>query len=621
MVEVRHRMKKVHESLFRTKELSKDKTGILDTKLRRCLTTFDISLIGISSTLGSGVYILTGEVSENITGPSIIISITLAAIASILSGLCYTEFAARVPKAGSAYVYSYVVIGEFFAFVVGWNLVLEYGIGAAAVVKGFTKYTDALFNNQIENYTASVIGHFHVFGQDIYPDIFSLIVCILITVLVAFSVKISAHFNSLCTVATILVIVMVVTMGSFYAKVENIRNFFPFGVKGMIAGASSCYYAFIGFDAVCMVSEEAKRPNKSVPASVIITILTCYVGFVASSLVLNMMIPYHEMQGSASLATAFEKVNLPAAKYIIGIGAIFGLLGNAISSMMMMPRFLYSMAQDGLIFTIFSIVNEKTNIPLYATFLGGLLTGIMALFFSLSELVDMVSIGTIMAYTIVTVSVLTLRYQEACLGMADESHEECNVYPNTVINTDLLLNKSLVGENENEKDPLIKKEKTSRWKTFIIKNNDFLNYGSSEPSMVTETRAKIFVFLLVIEIFIFSQLLHFLISKAFQHETVAILFFTIFGILIAATTTALSTFPENSQKLFFKVPLLPWIPVLGLFLNIYLLLGLNSATWIRFGIWMAVGLTVYFTYGFWNSKLRQPNLVVQSLDNENLQSD
>ena len=272
MTGIKHRINRIQKSLFRTKVLSKEKTGILDTKLRRCLTTFDITLIGISSTLGSGVYILTGEVSQTKTGPSIIISITLAAIASILSGLCYTEFAARVPKAGSAYVYSYVVIGEFFAFVVGWNLVLEYGIGAAAVVKGFTSYADALFNHKIENFTTSVIGHPHIFGNDIYLDFFSFFICILITILVALSVKISAHFNSLCTVATILVIVMIVAMGSFFAKVENIRNFFPFGVKGMISGASSCYYAFIGFDAVCMVSEEAKRPNKSVPASVIITI-------------------------------------------------------------------------------------------------------------------------------------------------------------------------------------------------------------------------------------------------------------------------------------------------------------------------------------------------------------
>lgn len=261
---------KLGKMLTRTKKLRNEPEDMLVTQLRRCLSTFDITLIGISSTLGSGVYILTGEVSSK-TGVSILIAITLAAIASILCGLCYTEFAARVPKAGSAYVYSYVVLGEFFAFVVGWNLILEYGIGAASVIKGFTTYVDAMTHMKIKNFTISNIGRPKLFGSEVYLDFFSLFVSLATTVAVALSVKISSFLNSFCTIINIIVIVMVISMGSFYAKVENINHFFP-DVHLIINGASSCFFAFIGFDAVCMVAEEAKKPNKSIPISVITTI-------------------------------------------------------------------------------------------------------------------------------------------------------------------------------------------------------------------------------------------------------------------------------------------------------------------------------------------------------------
>ena len=224
----------------------------------------------------------------------------------------------------------------------------------------------------------------------------------------------------------------------------------------------------------------------------------------------------------------------------------------------------------------------------------------MALFFSLHALVDMVSIGTIMAYTIVTVSVLSLRYQEDSLGMsrADSTFNESHV------NVDYLIYKQDVfpdnhavieNENQNEKLPLLNKE-TSRFQAFKRQIIMFLIYRHPEPNLLTESKAKVCVFLLIVEVFAFSGLLHFLLNDSFHHESVAIVFFAIFGMMIIITTLVLSTLPENSQKLFFKVPVLPWVPVLGLFLNVYLLLGLNTETWIRFGIWMAIGKGINYGY-------------------------
>ncbi|XP_057315357.1 high affinity cationic amino acid transporter 1-like [Hydractinia symbiolongicarpus] len=642
---------KLGRMLTRTKKLRNEPEDMLVTQLRRCLSTFDITLIGISSTLGSGVYILTGEVSSK-TGVSILIAITLAAIASILCGLCYTEFAARVPKAGSAYVYSYVVLGEFFAFVVGWNLILEYGIGAASVIKGFTTYVDAMTHMKIKNFTISNIGQPKLFGSEIYLDFFSLFVSLATTVAVALSVKISSFLNSFCTIVNIIVIVMVISMGSFYAKVENINHFFP-DAHLIINGASSCFFAFIGFDAVCMVAEEAKKPNKSIPISVITTILTCYVGFVGAALVLNMMIPHSEMKGSAVLATAFDIVGLHPGKYIISIGAIFGLLGNAIASMMMMPRFLYSMAQDGLIFSVFARVHQRTNIPLFSTIFGGLLTGLMTLFLELHALVEMVSIGTILAYTLVTISVLVLRYRPENLGMVRSRSSRLSgisfSYDGTIsidprvlkeeededneeeINRDHDFTASSDGEgniarpkssnNCDKKDDETNQSNISDTEHLITSNDSEIKHllnslvfaslrGQQNSLLAFPTKASEFVvlvcsLLVVLEILALSAVLHFLTHRLFQGHLAVLLVFIILLVCLFLTTSIISFMPQNNQRLFFKVPFLPWLPVFAIFLNIYIMFGLNHLTWIRFGVWMAVGFIVYFGYGCRHSVQRE----------------
>ena len=264
--------KKFMKCLGRKKKIESNTNDALVTQLRRCLSTFDITLLGIASTLGSGVYVLTGEISHK-TGPAILISISIAAFASVLCGLCYTEFAARVPKAGSAYVYSYSVIGEFSAFIVGWNLILEYGIGAAAVITSLTQYLDnALLDHRIKDYTVKVIGNHTVLGYELPFDFFSFFLCFLLTFSVGIGVKKTSYLNSFCTGVNIIVIAMFIGMGACYANTKYVTPFAPTGIPTIISGASSCFFAFIGFDAVCMVAEEAKTPSKSVPFAVVTTI-------------------------------------------------------------------------------------------------------------------------------------------------------------------------------------------------------------------------------------------------------------------------------------------------------------------------------------------------------------
>lgn len=245
----------------------------LNTKLNRCLTTLDLTLIGVGSTLGAGVYVLTGDVAKYKAGPGISLSFLIAAVASVLAGVCYAEFGARVPRAGSAYVYTYVTAGELCGFIVGWNMLLEYGIGGAAVAKGLSSYLDAAVDHKMSKFFIEKTGQFNILGQgETYYDFFAFTLCVLTTIFISLGVKNTSRLNNLCTITNILVIVMVITMGAFYVDFKNWSNFAPFGVHGIVSGASSCFFAFIGFDAVATIGEEAARPSRSIPLAIVGTI-------------------------------------------------------------------------------------------------------------------------------------------------------------------------------------------------------------------------------------------------------------------------------------------------------------------------------------------------------------
>ena len=243
-----------------------------ETQLRRCLTTIDLTLIGTGSTLGAGIYVLTGDVARNKAGPAIVLSFFIAAFASVLSGLCYAEFGARVPKAGSAYVYCYLTMGEFCAFVVGWNILLEYIIGGAAVARALSGYVDALLGGAISNATTSLTGEIHVPGVSPYIDCLAFVMVILFAILLSLGVKNSARFNNICVVVNVFTILIVISVGFMHANTDNWSNFAPFGMKGVIKGASTCFFAFIGFDVIATASEEAKNPSKAIPISILGTI-------------------------------------------------------------------------------------------------------------------------------------------------------------------------------------------------------------------------------------------------------------------------------------------------------------------------------------------------------------
>ncbi|XP_012220661.1 solute carrier family 7 member 14 [Linepithema humile] len=380
-------------------------------KLQKCLTTLDLTSLGVGSCVGTGMYLVAGMVARSVAGPGVVISFIIAAIASIFSGACYAEFGVRVPHTtGSAYMYSYVTVGELIAFIIGWNMVLEYLIGTSACACALSACLDALANGAISEGIAGSIGT--IFGQP--PDFLAFVITILMMLLMAAGVKKSLVFNNVLNAINLAVWVFVMAAGMFYVDSSNWsehKGFLPYGWSGVFTGAATCFYAFIGFDIIATTGEEATNPKRSIPLAIVSSLIIILVAYVTSSMVLTLIVPYEQVDQDSALVEMFGQVGAYKCKYIVAIGALAGLTVSMFGSMFPMPRIVYAMAQDGLIFRSLSQVWPATGTPAIATLISGLCAAFAALLIKLEVLVEMMSIGTLLAYTLVSTCVLILRYQ------------------------------------------------------------------------------------------------------------------------------------------------------------------------------------------------------------------
>ncbi|KAI4465570.1 inner membrane transporter ygji-related [Holotrichia oblita] len=328
------------------------------------------------------------------------------------SGACYAEFGVRVPHTtGSAYMYSYVTVGEFIAFVIGWNMILEYLIGTSACACALSACFDALANGAISKAIATNVGV--IFGGS-PPDFLAFVITLLMMLLLAAGVKKSLIFNNILNAINLAVWVFVMSAGLFYVDSDNWskhQGFLPYGWSGVFTGAATCFYAFIGFDIIATTGEEATNPKKSIPLAIVSSLAIILIAYVTSSMMLTLIVPYNEVDEDSALVEMFGQVGAYNCKYIVAVGALAGLTVSMFGSMFPMPRIVYAMAQDGLIFKLFAQVWPSTGTPALATFISGLTAAIAALLIRLEILVEMMSIGTLLAYTLVSTCVLILRYQ------------------------------------------------------------------------------------------------------------------------------------------------------------------------------------------------------------------
>ncbi|WP_176459864.1 amino acid permease [Rhodococcus sp. 14-2470-1b] len=413
--------------IFRTKSVEDSirDTDEPDTKLRKDLNSWDLTVFGVAVVIGAGIFTLTARTAGNVAGPSVSLAFVLAAVACGLAALCYAEFASTVPVAGSAYTFSYATFGEFIAWIIGWDLILEFALASSVVAKGWSLYLGEVLGSSSPIVT---IGPLDV-------DWGAFLIVVVITVLLASGTKLSSRVSLVITAIKVAVVLLVVVVGAFYIKAENYSPYIPpaeqgstgegihqslfsfvtgaggstFGWYGLLAAASLVFFAFIGFDVVATTAEETKEPQKALPRGILGSLAIVTVLYVAVTLVLTGMVKYTELAGdSSTLATAFDLNGLTWAKNIISFGALAGLTTVVMVLMLGQTRVLFAMSRDGLVPTSLAHTGKRGT-PVRITILVGVVVAVLAAFFPIGVLEEMVNIGTLFAFVLVSIGVVVLR--------------------------------------------------------------------------------------------------------------------------------------------------------------------------------------------------------------------
>lgn len=566
--------------------------------LRRTLTVFDLTMMGIAAIIGAGIFAMIGKAS-NKGGPAVIFLFIFTALACAFSALCYAEFASRIPVAGSAYTYAYASFGELIAWIIGWDLIVEYAIGNIAVAISWSDYftgmlssiripvlgidkginvplhftmdyvtasrgfaavqkaigegqtlesiqkvcgdTGAAINcGQIDAYTAWANAPL-VGGVPIIADFPALLITLVITSLVYIGIRESKVASNIMTVLKIAIILLVIFLGATYVQTENWSPFAPNGVRGVMSGVAAVFFAYIGFDALSTTAEECVNPRRDLPRAMIFSLVICTVLYVALSLVLTGMVNYTKLDVGDPLAFVFgsEGANLPWVSGIIAVSAVIALATVFLVFQIGQPRLWMAMSRDGLLPKIFSSIHPKFQTPWFATIVTGFVVAIPALFMNLTEVTDLASIGTLFAFVLV------------CAGV------------------------------------LVKDKDFGRGARFV----PYIDARFILPALFIIIGGAIFYFnpTGLNDLFTFEAKDDLKAFDVFVNR-IPFFIFIIFSFILLVLTV---------------IKRLSLIPLLGLLSCTYLMTELGITNWVRFGIWLLIGLAIYFLYGASHSKLRQ----------------
>jgi amino acid transporter len=632
------------QKLFRKKKVQQilsdlDARDAHSTGLSKTLSVRDLTAFGIAAIIGAGIFSTIGKASAD-GGPAVIYLFLFTAIACSFAAFAYAEFASMVPVSGSAYTYSYVAFGELIAWIIGWSLIMEYGIGNITVAISWSDYftgflgsmglhlpdwmtmdylsasrgyhdavklieSGRLFENLDNGMQAAYLAWQNaptILGFHLVLDLPALFIIIFITWLVYRGMKESRNASNLMVVIKLAIILLVIAVGIFYVDVENWNPFAPNGVGGILKGVSAVFFAYIGFDAISTTAEECKNPQRDLPRSMMWAIIICTLLYITIALVLTGMVKYDQLAVGDPLAFVFEKLNLKWLSGIIAVSAIVAMASVLLVFQMGQPRIWMSMSRDGLLPKAFSRIHPIHKTPSFATIVTGFVVAVPSLFMNLTIVTDLCSIGTLFAFVLVCAGVLRLQNDTSVqrgkfktpylnskfiypamlllgiLYLFNFQQESAMAFvkntPKAFPIEDVITSMSIEEVNL-VKAESIKKDSVN----FASHNHDLLQYLNSFSEA---DAAAILLSNSISENKVYESG-----WALFKHKIPMWIFFFVCIVL------AYYAFKYN----------LSMIPLMGLLSCLYMMSELGVSNWLGFGIWLVIGLVIYFSYGYWKSKL------------------
>ncbi|XP_068635868.1 cationic amino acid transporter 2, vacuolar-like [Aristolochia californica] len=575
------------------------------SQLAKELSILQLVAIGVGSTIGAGVYVLVGTVAREHAGPALTISFLIAGIAAALSAFCYAELSSRCPSAGSAYHYSYICVGEGVAWLVGWALILEYTIGGAAVARGISPNL-ALFFGGPDSLPA-FLARMYVPWVDIVIDPCAAILVLVVTLLLCVGIKESSFAQAVVTTANVCVMVVVIIAGGYlglqtgWTGYSLPSGYFPFGVNGMLAGSATVFFSYIGFDTVASTAEEVKNPQRDLPLGIGIALSICCFLYMMVSAIIVGLVPFYALDPDTPISSAFASHGMQWAVYLITAGAVTALFSTLMGSMLPQPRILMAMARDGLLPRFFSDVNKRTQVPVKSTVGTGIIAAILTFCMDVAELAGMVSVGTLLAFTVVAVSILILRYVPP---------DEVPLPPSLQDSIDSI---SLPTNDENEEES---KEQTNSPKEANVISSDgesstsypLIEKEAVQAKLKEQKRRKIAAWSIA-SVCTGVMILTSAASAEFLPSLIRFPLCLVGGLLLLCGLVVLSWIDQDDGRHSFGhtggfvCPFVPLLPIFCILINVYLLINLGIGTWIKVSVWLVIGVIVYLFYGRKHSSL------------------
>ncbi|XP_074282513.1 cationic amino acid transporter 3, mitochondrial-like isoform X1 [Silene latifolia] len=578
-------------------------------QLAKALTVPHLIAIGVGSTIGAGVYILVGTVAREHSGPALAFSFLIAGFAAGLSAFCYAELSSRCPSAGSAYHYSYICLGECVAWLIGWGLILEYTVGGAAVGRGISPNLALLFGG--ENGLPFFLARHNIPGIDVTVDPCAAVLVLVVTGLLCVGIKESTFAQGIITTGNVCAMVFVIIAGGYigfksgWPGYKLSSGIFPFGVDGMLAGSATVFFAYIGFDSVASTAEEVKNPRRDLPLGIAASLSVCCALYMLVSIVVVGLVPYYTMDPDTPISSAFASHGMQWAAYIITVGAVTALCSTLMGSLLPQPRILMAMARDGLLPSFFSDVSKKTQVPVKGTITTGIVASLLAFSMDVSQLAGMVSVGTLLAFTMVAISLLVIRYvppNEVPLAssLQESIHAVSLRYSGSPKDS---------GNFKDSMDPLLKKVDFPVIPALEVVEGTFKQVVEGNYKLSDDKRRKIAGWTIMLTC-VGVLLLTSAASYVLLPSVLRYLLCGMGGGLVLSGLTVLTCIDQDDARHNFGhtggfiCPLVPLLPITCILINVYLLINLGSQTWMRVSVWLLIGVFVYLFYGRRHSSLR-----------------